>query len=56
MKKLGITNVNISARNFPDAVAVIKKKLNLKDGGNCYLFAATNLNNKPILILTKKMN
>ena len=56
MKKLGITNVNISARNFPDAVAVIKKKLNLKDGGNCYLFAATNLDNKPILILTKKMN
>ena len=33
MKKLGITNVKISVRNFPDA---------------------TNLNNKPILILTKK--
>ena len=56
IKNLGITKANVSVRNFPDEVAVIKKKLNLKDGGNCYLFAATNLNNKPVLILTKKMN
>ena len=56
IKQLGITKANVSTRNFPDSVAVIKKKLNLKDGGDCYLFASTNLDNKPILILTKKIN
>ncbi|MDT8412970.1 MAG: class I SAM-dependent methyltransferase [Vicingaceae bacterium] len=54
IQQLGIKKANISTRNFPDTVAVIKKKLNLKDGGDCYLFAATNLDNKPILIITKK--
>lgn len=56
IQQLGIKKANISTRNFPDAVAIIKKKLNLKDGGDCYLFASTNLDNKPILIITKKMN
>jgi len=56
IQQLGIKKANISTRNFPDTVAVIKKKLNLKDGGNCYLFASTNLDNKPILIITKKIN
>lgn len=56
IKQLGITKANVSTRNFPDSVAVIKKKLNLKDGGDCYLFASTNLDNKPIVILTKKIN
>lgn len=56
IKQLGITKASVSTRNFPDSVAVIKKKLNLKDGGDCYLFASTNLDNKPILIVTKKIN
>lgn len=56
IQQLGIKKANISSRNFPEAVAMIKKKLKLKDGGDCYLFAATNLDNKPILIVTKKMN
>lgn len=56
IKQLGITKANVSVRNFPDSVAVIKKKLNLKDGGYCYLFASTNKENKPILMLTQKIN
>ncbi|MFK7982283.1 MAG: rRNA adenine N-6-methyltransferase family protein [Saprospiraceae bacterium] len=32
---------NITTRNFPYAVAQIKKKLGVKDGGNVYLFATT---------------
>ncbi|MCB9360938.1 MAG: RsmD family RNA methyltransferase [Flavobacteriales bacterium] len=53
-KKLGIKKANITCRNFIDSVAQIKKKLNLTDGGNEYIFATTNCNEKPILIVTNK--
>lgn len=53
-KKLGVKKANVSCRNFPESVAQVKKKLNLNDGGADYLFATTDLNNKPILILTNK--
>jgi len=53
-KKLGIKKANVACRNFKDTVAQVKKKLNLQDGGNEYIFATTELNNKPILIVTNK--
>jgi 16S rRNA G966 N2-methylase RsmD len=46
---------NISARNFPNSVDQIRKKLGLKDGGDFYLFATTDRNNKKIIIVTKKV-
>ncbi len=53
-KKLGLKKANVSCRNFSETVAQVKKKLNLKDGGNDYLFATTNNQNKALLILTNK--
>ena len=53
-KKLGITKANISCRNFKDKPEQVKKKLKLKDGGNTYLFATSDNNEKPILIICVK--
>lgn len=53
-KKLGLKKANVSCRNFKDNVEQVKKKLNLKDGGDSYVFAATNSSEKPILILCVK--
>ncbi|MBI2281646.1 MAG: hypothetical protein HYU68_13305 [Bacteroidetes bacterium] len=53
-KTLGIKKANITARNFPDSIEQIKKKLKLSDGGNDYIFATKDLNDKPVLIATKK--
>ena len=53
-KKLGITKANVSCRNFKDNPEQVKKKLTLKDGGKIYLFATSNLNGKPILVLSSK--
>lgn len=53
-KVLGIKKANITARNFPDSIEQIKKKLKLTDGGNDYVFAIRDLNDKPILIVCCK--
>ncbi len=53
-KVLGIKKASITVRNFPDSINQIKKKLKLTDGGNDYIFAARDLNDKPVLIVTKK--
>ncbi len=53
-KKLGLAKANVSTRNFKDNPEQVKKKLKLKDGGEHYLFATTDLNGKPILIICVK--
>jgi len=53
-KKTKIKQANIACRNFKVKPDVIKKKLNLKDGGDTYLFATSNQNNKPILVVCVK--
>jgi len=46
--------VNVSTRNFPDSVELIKKKLNLKDGGTIYLFFTTNVTeHKEVLVCSR---
>lgn len=47
--------VNITTRNFPETVAEIRKKLDFKDGGSLYLFFTTNLQNKHIVLVCKKV-
>lgn len=37
----GITQANITIRNFPTSVAELRKRLKLRDGGTTYLFATT---------------
>lgn len=46
---------NITTRNFPETVDQIRKKTGLKDGGNQYLFFTTDLNNKHIVLICKKV-
>ncbi|MFY7810245.1 MAG: THUMP-like domain-containing protein [Flavobacterium sp.] len=48
--------VNITTRNFPETVAEIKQKFNLKDGGEDYCFFTTLLNNEKNVLLCKKIN
>jgi 16S rRNA G966 N2-methylase RsmD len=45
---------NITVRNFPDPVAHIRVKTGLKEGGNKYLFATTDLHQKPIILVCEK--
>lgn len=37
----GITQCNLTVRNFPVSVAELRKRLKLHEGGDCYLFATT---------------
>lgn len=60
LKKKALTTIlpdrkaNVKTRNFPLSVQDIKKKLSIKDGGEIYIFATTLMNNKHMLIVTKK--
>jgi hypothetical protein len=54
-KLIPTKQANITTRNFPETVAQIRKKTGFKDGGNHYLFFTTNLNNKHIVIICKKV-
>ncbi|MGV3540944.1 MAG: THUMP-like domain-containing protein [Rufibacter sp.] len=47
---------NITARNYPLTVAQLRDKLKLKEGGEDYLFATTDIQNKPILLLCRKVD
>jgi THUMP domain-like/Conserved hypothetical protein 95 len=53
---LANTKANITTRNFPETVESIRKKWNIKDGGNCYTFFTTNANNSKIVLLCTKFN
>ena len=46
---------NLAVRNFPMSVQELRKKLKLKEGGDSYLFATTMLDEKKIVILTRKI-
>ncbi|WP_034258145.1 THUMP-like domain-containing protein [Altibacter lentus] len=52
---LTVTKANIATRNFPESVAVIRKKWKLKDGGEHYLFFTTTLNDKKVLLICSKI-
>lgn len=56
LKKSGISKANIATRNFPETVQEIRKKLNIKDGGETYLFLTTDFNNHRIAIVARKVN
>ena len=53
--KLKILRANITTRNFPLGVHDLKKKLNIKDGGDYYLFFTTNYTNDKIILVTSKV-
>jgi len=45
---------NISCRNFPDSPDQVRRKLGLADGGEVYLFAATDAENRKVVMLCRK--
>jgi len=49
------TKANITTRNFPDAVEIIRKKWKIKDGGNAYCFFTTDANNHKIVLICAKI-
>lgn len=54
MPHLKDSRVNISTKNFPMKADALRKKLNLKDGGDFTLFGIQNKHEKNELILCKK--
>ncbi len=56
LKQSGIKKANITTRNFPETVAQIRKKFGIKDGGDCYLFFTTDVNNSKVIIICAKIN
>lgn len=50
----GLSKANITVRNFPLSVEELRKRTNLKDGGDTYIFATTLNNDKKVLIFCKK--
>lgn len=53
-KYLKIEKANITTRNFPKSVEVLRKETKLKDGGATYLFFTKNINNKLTVIECEK--
>lgn len=49
-----VTSANITVRNFPMTVAILRKKLKLKDGGDTYIFATTTAGGEHVLVITHK--
>ncbi len=46
---------NVSIRNFPGSAQELKKNLGLSDGGDFYIFGTTDMNDKKVLLITKKV-
>lgn len=51
----GITQANITVRNFPATVAELRKRLKLTEGGETYLFATTLKNEQKVIIQCAKI-
>ena len=50
----GIRKANLTIRNFPATVAELRKRLNLGEGGETYLFATTLNDGRKILLRCSK--
>lgn len=48
------TQANITIRNFPLSVVLLRQKFQLKDGGDIFLFATTLANNEKVIISCRK--
>lgn len=54
-KRFKDLSANITTRNFPESVAVLRKKFKIKDGGKNYLFFTTNLKAEKIVLFCEKI-
>lgn len=46
---------NITTRNFPDSVQAIRKKTGIKEGGEVFLMATTNMEEKLTMVVCRKV-
>ena len=46
---------NLTTRNFPDRVEIIRKKWKIKEGGDTYCFFTTDKNNHKIVLICSKI-
>lgn len=51
----GIKKANITVRNFPMTVALLRKRLKLSDGGDVYIFATTTTHGTHVLLICEKV-
>lgn len=51
-----IKKANVTVRNFPLRVDEFRKKTQLKEGGDTYIYATTVANNKKVCIICRKIN
>ena len=50
----GITQANITVRNFPLTVAQLRSRLKLSEGGSTYIFATTLADKSHVLLICRK--
>ena len=50
-----LPEANITVRNFPLKVDELRKRLKIKDGGNTYVFATTDMNKEKILVICSRV-
>ncbi|MEC7770214.1 MAG: class I SAM-dependent methyltransferase [Bacteroidota bacterium] len=55
LKTLAVSKANITTRNFPLSVAEIRKKHNIKDGGNRYLFFTKTIDDALLVLDCEKV-
>jgi hypothetical protein len=53
-KVQALQKANITVRNFPESVQLLRKRLKLSDGGDSYIFATTLAGGEKVLVLCKK--
>jgi hypothetical protein len=49
-----LQKANITVRNFPESVQLLRKRLKLADGGDNYIFATTLNDGSKAMILCRK--
>lgn len=49
-----LSQANITVRNFPETPEALAKRLKIRQGGDCYIFATTTNDNRHVLIVCKK--
>lgn len=54
-KALKGSPVNVVSRNYPITADELRKKMELKEGGNTFLYA-TRIGNRPILVIAERIN
>lgn len=50
-----ISQANVATRNFPLKAEELKKRLNLKDGGDIFIFGSTLADNQKVIFICKKI-